>query len=299
MVLSMASTVRKAVFPAGGLGTRFLPQTKTVPKEMLPVVDKPVIQYIFEEAVAAGIEQFIIVTSRGKTVLEDHFDSHFELEHALETRGKTAELADLRRWLPPEGHVAFTRQRRPLGLGHAVWCARELVGDEPFAVLLPDDLVLADTPCLKQMVDVHAEAGGNVIATMEVPAADTAMYGVIDPAGATGNPLPVHGLVEKPDPAVAPSNLAVIGRYILQPEVFRHLDAMERGAGNEIQLTDAMAKLIGQQPFHGLKFAGRRFDCGDKLGYLDANIAFAQARPDLAGGLAERLQHHAAATPAS
>lgn len=296
MVMPMASKVRKAVIPAGGLGTRFLPVTKAVPKEMLPVVDKPVIQYIMEEAIAAGIEQFVIVTSRGKTVLEDHFDAHFELEQALQERGKTAQLDALRDWLPAEGRIAFTRQRRPLGLGHAVWCARELIGDEPFAVMLPDDLVMADTPCLKQMSDVQAETGGNVIATMEVPHADTAMYGVIDTGGETGNPVAVHGLVEKPDPAAAPSNLAVIGRYILDPKVFHYLDAMERGAGNEIQLTDAMAKLIGDKPFHGLKFDGRRFDCGDKLGYLDANIAFAQQRPELSSGVAARLKHHAAAS---
>lgn len=293
----MASSVRKAVIPAGGLGTRFLPVTKAVPKEMLPIVDKPVIQYIFEEAIAAGIEQFIVVTSRGKTVLEDHFDSHFELEEALRSRGKTAELDDLRAWLPAEGHVTFTRQRRPLGLGHAVWCAREAIGDEPFAVLLPDDLVKSDVPCLKQMAAVHAATGGNVIATMQVPPAATAKYGVIDPGAADGSPggaVPVNGLVEKPDPAVAPSNLAVVGRYILHPEVFGYLDAMERGAGNEIQLTDAMAKLIGHGPFHGLEFAGRRFDCGDKLGYLEANIAYALDRPDLGPALAQRLKHYGA-----
>ncbi len=295
----MASSVRKAVIPAGGLGTRFLPMSKVVPKEMLPVVDKPVIQYIFEEAIAAGIEQFIIVTSRGKTVLEDHFDSHFELEYALQERGKIAELEALRRWLPAEGQVAFTRQRRPLGLGHAVWCARELVGDEPFAVLLPDDLVKADVPCLQQMAAVHAATGGNVIATMPVPPEDTSKYGVIDPGPADGSPggaLPVHGLVEKPDPAVAPSNLAVVGRYILSPQVFAYLDAQERGAGNEIQLTDAMAKLIGHQPFHGLTFTGQRYDCGDKLGYIDANIAYALDRDDLGAGVAQLIRNYAAAS---
>lgn len=295
----MASSVRKAVIPAGGLGTRFLPMSKVVPKEMLPVVDKPVIQYIFEEAVAAGIEQFIIVTSRGKTVLEDHFDGHFELEHALQERGKVAELEALRRWLPAEGNVAFTRQRRPLGLGHAVWCARDLVGDEPFAVLLPDDLVKADVPCLKQMTDVHAATGGNVIATMPVPAEDTSKYGVIDPGAADGSPggaLPVNGLVEKPDPSVAPSNLAVVGRYILSPRVFDYLDAQERGAGNEIQLTDAMAKLIGHQPFHGLEFTGQRYDCGDKLGFIDANIAHALDRADLGAGVAQLIRNYAAAS---
>ncbi len=281
----MKSPVRKVVFPVGG----FLPVTKAVPKEMLPVVDKPLIQYAVEEARAAGIEEFIFVTSAGKVALEDHFDRHHQLEDALVSRGKEAELRALQATMPEEGRFSYTRQQQPLGLGHAVWCARNLVGDEPFAVILADDLIMADTPCLKQMIDVYERHGGNVIATMAVPQEQTARYGVIDAGGVEANPVPVRALVEKPAPDQAPSNLAVIGRYILQPEVFTHLDRKETGAGGEIQLTDAMAKLIADQPFHGLKFEGVRFDCGDKLGFLEANVAFALARDDLGAAFAERL----------
>jgi UTP--glucose-1-phosphate uridylyltransferase len=281
----MANRVRKAIFPVGGMGTRFLPATKAMPKEMLPVVDRPLIQYAVDEARAAGIEQFIFVTGRGKGAIEDHFDHSIELETALEGRQKTAELADVRETLLPAGNIAYVRQQEPLGLGHAVWCARHLVGDEPFAVLLADDLIQADTPALKQMVDVFAETGGNVIAAMEVPDAHTERYGIIDSGDATGDVRPVKGLVEKPPLGTAPSNLAVIGRYILMPEVFDELARQETGAGGEIQLTDAMARLIGRQPFHGLAFEGRRFDCGDKLGFLEANIAFALARDDLGPGM--------------
>ncbi len=278
----MAAQVRKAVFPVGGLGTRFLPATKSIPKEMLPVVDTPLIQYAVDEALAAGIEQIIFVTGRGKSAIEDHFDHAIELEHTLGERGKTAELARVTDPIRAPGSISYTRQQSALGLGHAVWCARDLVGDEPFAVLLADDLVMAETPCLKQLVDVHAETGGNVVAVMDVPPAHTDRYGILDVAQDDGRLAEVKGLVEKPAPDVAPSTLSIIGRYILLPEIFDELARHERGAGNEIQLTDAMARLIGGAPFHGLRFEGRRFDCGDKAGYLEANLAFALAREDLA-----------------
>jgi UTP--glucose-1-phosphate uridylyltransferase len=277
----MPRPVRKAVFPVGGLGTRFLPATKAMPKEMLPVVDKPLIQYAVEEARAAGIEEFIFVTGRGKSAIEDHFDHSYELEETLASRQKSVELAALSSWRPKAGQVAYTRQQEPLGLGHAVWCARNLVGDEPFAVLLADDLILADTPCLKQMVDQHAKVGGNLVAVMEVPHEHTQRYGVLTPGKDVGALVEVKGLVEKPQPSRAPSNLAVIGRYVLSPTVFDHLNRGDRGAGGEIQLTDSMAQMIGHEPFHGVRFAGTRFDCGDKLGFFQANIAFARARPEM------------------
>jgi UTP--glucose-1-phosphate uridylyltransferase len=285
----MKQKIRKAVFPVGGLGTRFLPATKAMPKEMLPIVDKPLIQYAVEEAQAAGVEEFIFVTGRGKTAIEDHFDQSWELEETLSSRGKTELLDTVRSWVPKAGAVAYTRQQEPLGLGHAVWCARRLVGDEPFAVLLADDLILSKTPCLKQMAQVHEETGGNVVAVMDVPREHTQRYGVLDVARDDGRLAEVRGLVEKPTPEKAPSTLSVIGRYILLPEVFRHLDRMERGAGGEIQLTDAMAKLIGRSPFHGLRFEGTRFDCGDKLGFLQATVAFGLERSDLRDGLRRYL----------
>jgi UTP--glucose-1-phosphate uridylyltransferase len=289
----MKKPVRKAVFPVGGLGTRFLPATKAMPKEMLPVVDKPLIQHAVEEARAAGIEEFIFVTGRSKTALEDHFDHSFELEATLDERGKTETLAALHAWMPEAGQVSYTRQQKPLGLGHAVWCARNLVGDEPFAVLLADDLVLADTPCLKQMVDVYAETGGNVVAVMDVPREHTRRYGVLDVVSDDGRLAKVRGLVEKPAPEKAPSTLSIIGRYILQPEVFDHLAQIGRGAGGEIQLTDGLVKLVeGGHPFHGLRFAGRRFDCGDKIGFLHANIALALARPDMAADVRQFLSEY-------
>jgi UTP--glucose-1-phosphate uridylyltransferase len=283
----MKQKIRKAVFPVGGLGTRFLPATKAMPKEMLPIVDKPLIQYAVEEAQAAGVEEFIFVTGRGKTAIEDHFDQSWELEETLSSRGKTELLDTVRSWVPKAGAVAYTRQQEPLGLGHAVWCARRLVGDEPFAVLLADDLILSKTPCLKQMAQVHEETGGNVVAVMDVPREHTQRYGVLDVARDDGRLAEVRGLVEKPAPEKAPSTLSVIGRYILLPEVFRHLDRMERGAGGEIQLTDAM--LIGRGAFHGLRFEGTRFDCGDKLGFLQAAVAFGLERPDLREGLRRYL----------
>jgi len=281
--------VRKAVFPVGGLGTRFLPATKALPKEMLPIVDKPLVQYAVEEAAAAGVEEFIFVTGRGKAAIEDHFDHSYELEDLLSSRDKRSELDALRAAIPDAGQVAYTRQQESLGLGHAVWCARNLVGDEPFAVLLADDLILADTPCLKQMVDAATETEGNVVAVMDVPREHTARYGILDVGRDDGHLAEVRGLVEKPDPAVAPSTLSVIGRYILMPEVFDHLGKMEPGVGGEIQLTDAMAKMIGTQPFHGLRFEGERFDCGDKLGFLQATVAFGLARDDLREGLGDYL----------
>ncbi len=285
----MAVQVRKAVFPVGGLGTRFLPATKSLPKEMLPVVDTPLIQYAVDEALAAGIEEIIFVTGRGKSAIEDYFDHSFELEHTLAERGKTAELASVTAPIRVPGGIAYTRQQTALGLGHAVWCARELVGDEPFAVLLADDLVRAETPCLKQLVDVFARTGGNVVAVMDVPRAHTNRYGILDVAGDDGTLVEIKGLVEKPAPEDAPSTLSIIGRYVLLPDVFAELESQTPGAGNEIQLTDAMARLIGRAPFHGLRFEGRRFDCGDKVGFLEANLAFALAREDLADRVREFL----------
>jgi len=274
--------LRKAVLPVAGLGTRFLPATKAMAKEMLPVVDKPLIQYAIEEARAAGIEQFCLVTGRGKTALIDHFDVSYELEATLRERGKQDMIDLLDAMKIPPGAITTVRQQVPLGLGHAIWCARAFIGDDPFAILLPDDLVLADTPCTKQLADAYAETGGNVIAVTEVPREHTNRYGIVKTGADDGRLVDVLGLVEKPKPADAPSNLSVIGRYVLLPEVITHLSRMERGAGNEVQLTDAMAKMIGHTPFHGLRYEGRRFDCGDKVGYLEAQIAFALKRPELA-----------------
>ena len=289
----MTARVRKAVFPVGGLGTRFLPATKAMPKEMLPVVDKPLIQYAVEEAQAAGIEQFIFVTGRSKTAIEDHFDHSYELEATLRERSKNAEILEINAWMPKPGQVAYTRQQRPLGLGHAVWCARELVGDEPFAVLLADDLILGPEPCLKQMVAARAEVGGNLIAVMDVPRAHTKRYGILDAVAEKGPLVRAKGVIEKPAPDAAPSTLAVIGRYVLEPEVFEHLGRIGRGTGNEIQLTDALARMIGgKTPFHGFRFEGRRFDCGDKVGFLEATIAYALARPELAGEMQRIFAEH-------
>ena len=273
--------VRRAVFPVAGLGTRFLPATKVMPKEMLTVVDKPLIHHAVEEAADAGIEEFILVTGRGKSMLEDHFDRSFELDATLETRGKADRLAMSQRLIPPPGNVVSVRQQTPLGLGHAVWCARHAVGDEPFAVFLCDDLVLSQTPCIGQLMDVHASTGGNVVAVEEVPREDTKLYGVLDIGEDDGRLAEVKGLVEKPDPADAPSTLTIFGRYILLPEIFGHLETQQVGAGNEIQLTDSMAKMIGHAPFHGLRIEGTRFDCGSKLGFLKANVAYGLQDPDI------------------
>ncbi len=271
--------LRKAVFPVGGLGTRFLPATKALPKEMLPVVDRPLIQYAVDEALEAGIEQIIFVTGRGKSAIEDHFDYAFELETTLKSKGKSRDLLIDTRLKP--GAVAYVRQQEPLGLGHAVWCARDIVGDEPFAVLLADDFMVGKPGCLKQMVDTYDRFGGNLLCAQEVADHQTDKYGVITPGARDGALAEVRGLVEKPQAGTAPSNLAVIGRYILQPEVMRILEGQEKGAGGEIQLTDAMARMIGDQPFHGVTFAGTRYDCGDKAGYVQANIATALARKDI------------------
>ena len=287
-----APVIRTAVFPVAGLGTRMLPATKAIPKEMLPVVDKPIIQYAFEEARAAGIERIVFVTGRGKSVIEDHFDRAYELGEALVRKGKQAELEAISAWLPRPGELSYTRQQEPLGLGHAVWCARELVGDEPFAVVLVDDLIRSETPCLQQMVAAHAETGGNVVAVEEVAKEHTDRYGVLDPARDDGRLVEVKGLVEKPDPAKAPSRLAIIGRYILLPEVFDHLAVQQKGSGGEIQLTDAMARMIGRRPFHGLRFEGRRFDCGARLGYLEAILACALERADLRPGVRAILERY-------
>jgi UTP--glucose-1-phosphate uridylyltransferase len=277
----MAKKVRKAIFPVGGMGTRFLPATKAMPKEMLPIVDKPLIQYAVEEAAAAGIEEFIFVTGRGKHAIEDHFDVSIELNKLLTEQGKDDIIAEISEWMPKPGQVSFTRQMAPLGLGHAVWCARNLIGDEPFAVLLADDLVKSETPCLKQMVDVHAEIGGSVVAVMDVPREHTNRYGILDIEHDDGRLASVKGMVEKPDPADAPSTLSIIGRYILDPQVFQWLDRQEKGAGGEIQLTDAMAATLSDGPFHGLRFEGQRFDCGNKVGFVEATLAFALSRPDM------------------
>ena len=278
----MPKPVRKAVFPVAGLGTRILPATKALPKEMLPVVDKPLIQYALEEAKAAGIEDFYFVTGRAKTEIEDHFDLAYELDATLRERGRSELLDELASWLPKAGEISYTRQQRPLGLGHAVWCARHLVGDEPFAVLLVDDLMVGEPPCLKEMIDAYQTTGGNLVAVIEVPREDTKRYGVLDVLADEGKLVPARGVVEKPDPAVAPSTLTIIGRYIIQPEIFGHLERAKPGAGNEIQLTDGLDRLIADgQPFHGMRAAARRFDCGDKLGYLEANVALGLAHPVL------------------
>ena len=278
----MTKPLRKAVLPVAGLGTRFLPATKATAKEMLPVVDRPLIQYAVDEARAAGIEQFCFVTGRGKTAIVEHFDVAYELERTLEARGKARELGQLRAEQLDPGCITTTRQQVPLGLGHAIWCARSFIGDEPFAILLPDDLMQCDVSCTAQLAEAYRETGGNVVAIEEVPMERVNRYGVIDVDQDMGRLVSIKGLVEKPPIEEAPSNLTIIGRYVLMPEVIGHLAKMEKGAGGEIQLTDSMAKLIGHQPFHGLRYEGKRFDCGDKLGYLEAQIAFALQRPEMA-----------------
>ena len=283
--------IKKAIFPVGGLGTRFLPATKALPKEMLPVVDKPLIQYAVEEAAAAGIEEFIFVTGRNKTAIEDHFDHSFELEETLLAKGKAAALATVRGMIHEPGTVAYVRQQEPAGLGHAVWCARHLIHDEPVAVLLADDLILGSS-CLAEMVASYQ--GGNMVAVMDVPKSETGSYGIITPGADHGQLVEVSGLVEKPDPANAPSNIGVVGRYIIESGVFAQLGTQDRGAGNEVQLTDALARQIGKVPFHGFRFSGERFDCGSKIGFLQANIAFAMSRDDLAEPLASWIKNRMA-----
>ena len=275
----MANRVRKAVFPVAGLGTRLLPATKSIPKEMITIVDRPLIQYAVDEAREAGIEQLIFVTGRGKSALIDYFDQAFELEATMREKGKSLDV------LEPSnarfGEVVSVRQQQPLGLGHAVWCARDIVGDEPFAVLLPDELMLGQPGCLAQMVEAYEQVGGNIVAALEVPDSETHKYGVIDPGASDGRLTEIRGLVEKPAPGTAPSNLMLPGRYILQPEVMRALDAQEKGAGGEIQLTDALAKLIGEQPLHAYRFEGERHDCGSATGFVIANLAIALERSDV------------------
>ncbi|MEP7315356.1 MAG: UTP--glucose-1-phosphate uridylyltransferase [Sphingomicrobium sp.] len=281
----MIRPVRKAVFPVAGLGTRLLPATKTMPKEMLTIVDRPLIQYAVDEAREAGIEQLIFVTGRGKSSLVDYFDMSFELEATMTRAGKSLDsLASSR---TEYGEIVSVRQQQPLGLGHAVWCARHVVGDEPFAVLLPDDLMVGRPGALRQMIDAYHSIGGNIVCAADVPADKTASYGIVTPGASSGNRTEVRGLVEKPKPADAPSTLGVIGRYILQPEVMRALDAQETGAGGEIQLTDAMAKLIGTQLFHAVTVDAKRFDCGTKLGFVSANMMLGMADSEIGGALRE------------
>ena len=283
--------IRKAVFPVAGLGTRFLPATKAMPKEMLPVVDRPLIQHVVDEAREAGIEHFIFITGRNKGVIEDHFDSQFELEQTLAQRQRNADLKLLEQDLPPPGAASFTRQQQPLGLGHAVWCARELVGHEPFALLLPDVLVQHKPGCLAQMIHAARDIErANVIAVEQVPPERVHMYGVVGIGESRGDLFTLTEMVEKPSPETAPSNLIITGRYILQPEIFRILASHKRGAGDEIQITDAMIELAKSQPFYGLEFQGRSFDCGSKLGFLAANVSYALARDDLAPALREELK---------
>ena len=276
----MIKRVRKAVFPVAGLGTRLLPATKSIPKEMLTIVDRPLIQYAVDEAREAGIEQMIFVTGRGKSSLVDYFDIAFELETAMREKGK--DLEPLERSRGRIGEIIAVRQQQPLGLGHAVWCARHIVGDEPFAVILPDELMLGRPNCLSQLVTAYEKVGGNVVAALEVPESETHRYGVIEPGKSDGRLTEIRGMVEKPKQGTAPSNLMLPGRYILQPEVMRQLDAQETGAGGEIQLTDAMARLIGQQPFHAWTFEGERHDCGSASGFVIANLAVALGRDDVA-----------------
>jgi len=277
--------IRKAVFPVAGLGTRFLPATKAMPKEMLPVVDKPLIQYAVEEAFQSGIEQIIFVTGRNKEALEDHFDRHNGLESILMEKRKIQLLDSINKMVPDTGTIIYTRQSKPLGLGHAIWCARDIVGDEPFAVLLADDLIKSETPVLAQMLEAYEKKQSSLVAVVKVPRNETNKYGILDAEEIEDGLSKICGLIEKPDPDKAPSNLAIIGRYILTPEIFKILDQKEKGAGGEIQLTDAMARLLEKQSIFGFQFKGERFDCGDKAGFQMANLSYALARPDISSKL--------------
>ncbi|NOC92495.1 UTP--glucose-1-phosphate uridylyltransferase [Ruegeria sp. HKCCD6604] len=286
----MTRKVTKAVFPVAGMGTRFLPATKSVPKEIMTLVDRPLVQYAIDEARAAGIKEFIFVTSRGKSALEDYFDHNLVLEQELRAKGKNKLLDVLNKTNMESGAIAYIRQHKALGLGHAVWCARRLIGDEPFAVMLPDDVIAADKPCLQQMIEAYEETGGNMVAAMEVPREKTSSYGMLDVGDNIGSVVPTRGMVEKPDPSEAPSNLAVIGRYVLRPSVLNNLNAKKTGSGGEIQLTDAIAQDIAAGvPAYGYKFDGQRFDCGSKSGFLQATVAFALAREDLRDDLSQYL----------
>ncbi|MGB3314263.1 MAG: UTP--glucose-1-phosphate uridylyltransferase [Albidovulum sp.] len=279
--MSRQTRIKKAVFPVAGMGTRFLPATKSIPKELLPLVDRPLIQYAIDEARAAGIDEFIFVTARGKTALEDYLDHAPHLAETLRRDNKTSLLAELENTRMPSGSTAYARQGEPRGLGHAVWCARHLIGDEPFAVILPDDVIAGAVPCLKQMVDAYQTCGGNLVAAMEVAPEEVGSYGILETTHRNGPLCTVSGMVEKPSPKTAPSNLAVVGRYILDAAVLNHLARKQVGAGGEIQLTDAIAAEIGKSGVHGFRFAGQRFDCGSKAGFLRATVAYALARPDL------------------
>ncbi len=286
----MKSPLKKAVFPVAGLGTRFLPATKAMPKEMLTIVDRPIIQLAVDEAREAGIEHFIFVTGRNKGVIEDHFDKQYELEETLRRRGKITELSLLEADLPSAGQTSFTRQQEPLGLGHAVWCARELIGGQPFALLLPDMLIHARPGCLKQMLEVYEDHGGNVVAVEEVPAEHVSRYGVVGVGETLRQGFRISSMVEKPSTQDAPSNLIISGRYILQPDVFDKIATQNPGAGGEIQLTDAMIRLMREQPFYGLKFNGTTYDCGDKVGFLAANVAYGLERKDIAPAFRAELK---------
>ena len=289
----MPKPIRKAIFPVAGLGTRFLPATKSIPKEMLTVVDRPVLQHVVDEAREAGIEHFVFVTGRGKAVIEDHFDMSYELEDTLQKRKKTKEYDALMADLPAAGATSFTRQQAPLGLGHAVWCARDIIGDEPFAVLLPDMVTMKGnlgSRCLKQCIEAHSEHGGNIIAVEEVPPEETHQYGIVSVGQDHGHTFEITGMIEKPPQGTAPSNLIISGRYILGPEIFDILGKVEKGAGGEIQLTDGMKGLATSQSFHGVRFDGRTYDCGSKLGFLTANAAFALSREDIAPAFKAELK---------
>ena len=296
----MSNKVTKAIFPVAGLGTRFLPATKSVPKEIMTLVDRPLVQYAIDEARAAGIKEFIFVTSRGKSALEDYFDHAPQLEQELEAKGKDKLLGVLKDTYMDSGEIAYIRQHKALGLGHAVWCARRLIGDEPFAVMLPDDVIAADTPCLQQMTEAYQETGGNMVAAMEVPADKASAYGILDVQEDMGSMVSVKGMVEKPKAGEAPSNLAVIGRYILSPKILENLDAKTTGAGGEIQLTDAIAKEInGDEGVYGYRFNGQRYDCGSKAGFLQATVAFGLSRDDLRDDLEAYLHEVVSARKAA
>jgi len=296
----MSNKVTKAIFPVAGLGTRFLPATKSVPKEIMTLVDRPLVQYAIDEARAAGIKEFIFVTSRGKSALEDYFDHAPQLEQELEAKGKDKLLGVLKDTYMDSGEIAYIRQHKALGLGHAVWCARRLIGDEPFAVMLPDDVIAADKPCLQQMTEAYQETGGNMVAAMEVPADKASAYGILDVEEDMGSMVSVKGMVEKPKAGEAPSNLAVIGRYILSPKILENLDAKTTGAGGEIQLTDAIAKEIGSsEGVYGYRFNGQRYDCGSKAGFLQATVAFGLSRDDLRDDLEAYLHEVVSARKAA
>jgi UTP--glucose-1-phosphate uridylyltransferase len=277
----MTQSVRTAVFPVAGLGTRFLPATKSIPKELLPIVDRPLIQYAVDEARAAGIENFVFVTGRGKGAIEDHFDVSYELEQTLAARGKAQDLDRLRKLRPGPGEVAYVRQMEPLGLGHAVWCARHVVGNEPFAVLLADELILAEPPALASMISVHEQTGGNVVLVDEIPRSASGQYGMIEPGPTSESAIEVISMVEKPPPSAAPSNLAIVGRYVLTAPVMQILETTAAGAGGEIQLTDALLACLGTRPFHAVRLQGQRYDCGSKAGFIEATINLALQRDDL------------------